>query len=176
VSRLVDPTIRVRASFLAAVAEFHADRDFLLPWFVTDIPPRALTDESGFTTYVVRLLAERQEDAPRPAGFVPMTTLWWIEDDRFLGRLAIRHRLTPALEQAGGHIGYDVRPSARRHGHARARLAAALAIANDTLGIDEALLTCDEANIASQRVIQANGGRYIDTVGGKRRYWVPAPV
>jgi hypothetical protein len=42
--------------------------------------------------------------------FVPMTTLWWVDGERFLGRLAIRHRLTPALEKAGGHIGYDVRP------------------------------------------------------------------
>jgi predicted acetyltransferase len=105
-----------------------------------------------------------------------MTTLWWVEDDRFLGRLAIRHRLTPVLERAGGHIGYDVRPSARRQGHARAMLAAALAIANTTLGIDEALLTCDEINVASRRVIEANGGRYIDTISGKRRFWVRARV
>jgi predicted acetyltransferase len=26
-----------------------------------------------------------------------------------LGRLAIRHRLTPALETMGGHIGFEVR-------------------------------------------------------------------
>jgi predicted acetyltransferase len=44
-------------------------------------------------------------------------------------------------------------------------LAAALPIANDTLGIDEALLTCDETNVAARRVIQANGGRYIDVEG-----------
>ena len=31
-----------------------------------------------------------------------MTTLWWIDRERFLGRSAIRHRLTPALEQLGG--------------------------------------------------------------------------
>jgi predicted acetyltransferase len=176
VPRLVDPTTRARTSFLAAVAEFHADRDFPVPWFVTDIPPRALTDEPGFTAYVLRLLTERQEEAPRPPGFVPMTTLWWVEEDRFLGRLAIRHRLTPALERAGGHIGYDVRPSARRQGHARAMLAAALPFAKTTLGIDEALLTCDETNVASRRVIEASGGRYVDTIGGKRRYWVQARV
>ena len=37
-------------------------------------------------------------------------------------------------------------------------LAAALPIAQ-ALGIDEALLTCDETNVASRRVIEANGGR-----------------
>ena len=172
VPRLVDPTTRVRTSFLAAVAEFRTDRDFPVPWFVTAIPPRALTDESQFADYVMRLVAERREETPRPAGFVPMTTLWWVDDGRFLGRLAIRHRLTPALQRAGGHIGYDVRPTARRRGHARAMLAAALPITK-TLGIDEALLTCDETNVASRRVIESNGGRYLDTIERKRRYWVP---
>jgi predicted acetyltransferase len=76
------------------------------------------------------------------------------------------------LGEAGGQIGYDVRPSARRRGHARAMLAAALPLAN-ALGIPEALLTCDETNVASRRVIEANGGRYIGSVGEKRRYRVP---
>jgi len=172
VPSLVDPTVRVRASLLVAVAEFRAARAFPVPWYVTDVAPAALTDEPGFAAYVRRLLAEPREESRRPAGFVPMTTLWWVEQDRFLGRLAIRHRLTPALREAGGHIGYDVRPSARRRGHARAMLAAALPIAR-ALGIDEALLTCDETNVVSRRVIEANGGRYLDTIGPKRRYQVP---
>jgi predicted acetyltransferase len=77
-----------------------------------------------------------------------------------------------ALEMAGGHIGYDVRPSARCQGHATAILAAALPVAA-SLGITEALLTCEEANKISQRVIEKNGGRLIDKVGSKLRYWVP---
>ena len=36
--------------------------------------------------------------------------------------LDVRHRLTPALSEVGGHIGYAVRPSARRRGHATALL------------------------------------------------------
>ncbi|MFE3453732.1 GNAT family N-acetyltransferase [Nonomuraea sp. NPDC059194] len=164
---LIDPT-----SFVAAIAEWNADRDFPLPWFVTDVDPGALSLPSAFDAYVARLLSEREETTIRPAGFVPMTTLWWAEGDRLLGRLAIRHRLTPALERAGGHIGYDVRPSARRQGHATAMLAAALPIAN-ALGIDEALLTCDDTNTASRRVIEANGGRFVGMAGPKRRYLVP---
>jgi predicted acetyltransferase len=40
-------------------------------------------------------------------------------------------------------------------------LAAALPIAR-SLGITRALLTCDETNTASQRVIETNGGQFID--------------
>jgi predicted acetyltransferase len=168
---LIDPTARLRSSFLAAVAEFRADRDFAVPWFVTDVDPAVLGDDAGaFDAYVARVLGERTEEGAHP-GFVPMTTLWWAEGEQMLGRLAIRHRLTPALERTGGHIGYDVRPSARRRGHATAMLAAALPSAR-ALGITEALLTCDETNVASQRVIEANGGRLIDPVGPKRRYRV----
>jgi predicted acetyltransferase len=122
---LIDPDAQLRQSFLAAAAEFRADAGYPVPWYVTDTDPLALTDATAFGAYVDRVLRERDETTPRPAHFVPMTTLWWAEGNETLGRLAIRHRLTPLLEQSGGHIGYDVRPSARRRGHATAMLAAA---------------------------------------------------
>lgn len=98
--------------------------------------------------------------------------MWWADGEQFLGRLAIRHRLTPALETMGGHIGCDVRPSARRRGYATAMLAAALPIAA-SLGIFRALVICDITNVASRRVIEANGGRPLDATERKLRYWVP---
>jgi predicted acetyltransferase len=51
-------------------------------------------------------------------------------------------------------------------------LAAALPVAR-SLGIDPALLTCDADNIASRKVIEANGGMLEDSRHGKLRYWVP---
>jgi len=166
---LIDPTPRLRSSFLAAVAEFHADRDYGTPWFVKDISDAELRDESGFAAYVTRLLTERSEAIP---GFVPQTTLWWAEGDAVLGRIALRHRLTPSLERVGGHIGYAVRPGARRRGHATAMLGAMLPVAAG-MGITQALLTCDDTNTASRKVIEGNGGRFIDQVGRKLRFWVP---
>lgn len=168
----VDPTGRLMTSFLAAVAEFRADHDHPVPWFVDDVDPRALVDSAAFEAYTARVLGERNQSGVRP-GFVPMTTLWWADGEHFLGRLAIRHRLTPALEKLGGHIGYDVRPGARRQGHATAMLAAALPIAR-SLGISPAaLVMCDTTNTASQRVIEANGGQLLDVTEHKRRYQVP---
>ncbi|MFI9361388.1 GNAT family N-acetyltransferase [Kitasatospora sp. NPDC053057] len=169
---LIDPTVRLRCSFLAAVAEFHAEPGAPVPWFVSDVEPAALTAPAAFAGYVARVLAERTEAGMRRDVGVPMTTLWWAEGDQLLGRLAIRHRLTPKLERIGGHIGYDVRPGARRRGHATAMLAAALPVAA-ALGVGGALLTCDETNTASRRVIEANGGRLVATEGRKLRYLVP---
>jgi predicted acetyltransferase len=41
------------------------------------------------------------------------------------------------------------------------------------LGLDQVLITCDTDNVASRKVIEANGGRYEDTRGNKLRYWIP---
>lgn len=44
----------------------------------------------GFAAYVRWLRDLALEDSPRPEGYVPSTTLWWIDGEEYLGRLAIR--------------------------------------------------------------------------------------
>jgi predicted acetyltransferase len=127
--------------------------------------------EEAFASFVAAVRAERLEETPRPEGFVPDTELWWLEGDELIGRIGIRHRLTPALLEMGGHIGYDVRPSARRRGHATAMLREALSVAHE-LGIDPVLITCDTDNVGSRTVIERNGGVFEDERGGKLRFWV----
>jgi predicted acetyltransferase len=157
--RLADPTVSVHESFVESLREVNRR-------------PDALIDPAAFAEYVRGLIGQRFEETPRPAGRVPGTTLWWIDGSEFLGRLAIRHRLTPALERRGGHIGYDVRPSARRKGHATAMLNAALPRARE-LGIQRALITCDTDNVGSRKVVVKNGGEFIDEIDGIYRFWVP---
>jgi hypothetical protein len=41
------------------------------------------------------------------------------------------------------------------------------------LGVDPALVTCDDTNLASRTVIEAAGGVLEDLRGVKLRYWVP---
>jgi len=127
-------------------------------------------DDEAFVRFVDGIRAERLEETPRPEGYVPDTELWWVDGDEFLGRIGIRHRLTPLLLEMGGHIGYDVRPSARRRGHATEMLRQALTIAHE-LGIDPALITCDVDNVGSRTVIERNGGVLEDERNGKLRFW-----
>ena len=84
-------------------------------------------------------------------------------------------QLTPALHELGGHIGYVVRPSARRKGYATQMLTESLPFAAQ-LGIDPALVTCDVDNHASRKVIEAAGGELEDERHGKLRFWVPTHV
>ena len=170
------PTPLVHASFLAAMAEFQAEGrgsegDYsMIGGEIRSYGPHWSAPE-GFAVYLRWLADQAIEESPRPEHHVPSTTLWWIEADNYLGRIAIRHRLNDSLIQVGGHIGYDVRPSARQRGHASAMLAAALPLAH-ALGIDSALVTCDVSNPASRRVIERNGGVLENQRGSTLRFWV----
>ncbi len=131
-----------------------------------------LTDPATFAAFTQRLQDLALPETPRAENIVPMTTLWWVDGDQYLGRLSIRHELSDWLREFGGHIGYVVRPSARRRGHASAMLAASLPIALG-LGIDPALATCDADNAGSRRVIESGGGVFEDQREDKLRFWVP---
>lgn len=170
---LVLPTTSVRESFLEAMDEFvaeGADNTQTAAWIEHNAP--AWREPEAFATFVEAVRADALEDTPRPGHHVPCTTLWWVEGPHYLGRLAIRHRLNEFLLDVGGHIGYDVRPTRRREGHATAMLRESLAWARG-LGIESALVTCDDDNVGSIRVIEAVGGVLEDVRGEKRRYWVP---
>jgi predicted acetyltransferase len=98
----------------------------------------------------------------------PMTLLWWVEGDEYLGRVSIWHWLAGDRADAG-HIGYDIRPSMRGRGLATPMLAAALPLAA-RLGIDPALVTPHISNVPSRRVIESNGGELVDQ-RGERLYF-----
>lgn len=172
---LIEPHVRVRASFLAAVDEMVGeglaarDGSMLARW-IASYADRWATDD-GFAAFVEYLHADATPDAPRPDGLVPQSTWWLVDGDEYLGRISCRHVLTEWLAEFGGHVGYEVRPSARRQGHATTMLRAVLPYVH-ALGIDPALLTCDDTNIASRKVIEAAGGELEDQRGPKLRFWV----
>ncbi len=92
-----------------------------------------------------------------PNGWVPNTTWFWLSAGVIKGVINLRHRLTPALEAFGGHVGYSVAPSHRRQGISTAMLGAVLPHCK-AMGIERVLVSCDEQNIGSVRTIEANGG------------------
>ena len=113
-----------------------------------------------------------------PPDHVPSTFLFAFDGSRIVGRASIRHQLNDFLLRVGGHIGYAVVPEFRRRGYATAILRQSLEIAHLRLGITRVLVTCDEDNVGSIRVIEKNGGVLEDVITGsdlakpKRRYWI----
>lgn len=176
-AQLVPPDPGVRRSFAAAMAEFAAEgrgnpKDHTVIGHYISERSSAWATDDAFATFCEAIRAQRLEETRRPTGFVPDTELWLVDGDEFLGRVGIRHRLTPRLLQFGGHIGYDVRPSARRRGHATRMLRDALTVARG-LGIESALVTCAVDNVGSRTVIERNGGVLEDERAWVLRFWVP---
>jgi len=134
-----------------------------------------------FAAYL-RLLDDRSRGVNLPIGFVPETVYWLVRDAGgpdpvALGVTSLRHELTPLLEDVGGHIGYSIRPSARRRGYGTRIHALALEKARER-GLPHVLVTCDTDNIGSARIIVKNGGVLASegysavTQSQVSRYWI----
>lgn len=95
--------------------------------------------------------------------------------DRVVGMVSIRYELTPQLQQVGGHVGYSTHPDYQGQGVATAMLN--FAVQNLAgLGVTKVLVTCDDTNLGSAKVIEKNGGvlENIITLSNKKvcRYWI----
>jgi predicted acetyltransferase len=174
--KLVEPTIDLKVEFQDLGREYL---DYLSQSKTTSpgrpYPYQEAIDD--FSTFL-RKSDDLANGINLAEGMVPMTTFWLVrEDKRILGHSHLRHRLTPALEKEGGHIGYSIRPSERRKGYGTLILALTLEKAFER-GIARVLVTCDTDNIPSAKIIQKNGGilenETLSDRSGKMisRYWI----
>ncbi len=166
---LIEPSITCRDSFIALAQEFAIAGDDRYE----QILPHLKNDFAGY----VQLLKNQQDGIGLQEGHVAQTTLWSTENDEVIGVIRIRHSLTPMLEKIGGHIGYQIRPSRRRQGYGTRQLALTLDFLRER-GWEKVLITCDDDNIGSARIIESNGGVLWDVIEVEeepkpiRRYWV----
>ena len=165
---LVRPSERYKDSFITAVYEYIREKR-TITWH-----PEIL--RTRFDEYL-RVL--RQAESEPLAGYVPASHFWLIADGAgYIGDVDIRHSLNESLKRYGGHIGYKIRPSFRQRGFGT--LICKLGIERARrLGISDILITCDDDNIGSARIIEANGGLLRDRVDNgrgvlTRRYWIRA--
>lgn len=106
-----------------------------------------------------------------PRGYVPQTTYWAYVGRRPVGISKLRHHLTDALRVTGGHIGYAVRPSERGRGYGTLLLRHTLREAA-RMNIKTVLITVNENNVRSWRLVEANRGVLVKTADAKRYYEV----
>ncbi len=114
--------------------------------------------------------------------YVPSTVYLAIRkfDNKLVGIIDFRHKLSEFLLKYGRNIGYSVLPEERRKGYAKEMLSLVLEYCKE-YGLNKVLVTCDKDNIGSYKTIQANGGilenEVIDEVslsesGIIQRYWI----
>lgn len=145
---LITPTVEFEQSYRSYIDELgRAERyPFTLDFEFDDFPA------------LVARLNNFSLGLDLPDGGVRNTTFWLVEDGEIVGVSNLRHRMTEKLRLLGGHIGFGVRPSAQGRGVAKELLKQTL-IQAGRLGLSEVLVICLKENMASSRVIEANGGR-----------------
>ena len=122
-------------------------------------------------------LKKRSCEDTVPKGLVPSSTYLGVreKDNYIVGMIDIRHYLNEYLTQVGGHIGYGVRKTERNKRYAKQMLKLALEKCKE-LKIKKVLITCDEDNIASEKVILSANAKLEDirNVDGenKKRFWI----
>lgn len=163
---LIQPTINLHQQWLEAHHEWgpgaHEDGFGLDPY--DDVESR-----TGFAAWVEGL--DRQSDPSRNRRG---SCLWIVENDQVLGGIALRHG-TNDVTRVLGHIGYGVRPSARRRGIATWALGEMLSLARG-FGLARVLLVCEVDNAGSVRTIEHHGGVLEELSetdhSPVRRYWI----
>lgn len=166
-ARLTEPDPRYRVSYLGSCAEPEAG------WRAR-LDVTSLSHPAAFDTYCRALRTGSFAWQHTQAGG-RMRMLWWCEGDDWLGEATIRPDVPPQLRSEPedwppvGHIGYQVRVSARRQGHGRALFSAALEAACG-MGLEVVTLTVDAANQASIRIVESCGAVLTSTERGYRLY------
>jgi len=155
-TELIRPDPRHEDSLRSFVREFADAGEELVPWVLA-----GLGDD--IDAYVSDL--ERQSRGENlDKGIVPHSTFWLVDSSGEIVAVSnLRHELNGFLKKVGGHIGFGVRPSARRRGFGTEVLRCTLAEAR-MLGIHRAFVTCDKDNRGSEKVIRNNGGVLQDEV------------
>ncbi|PIW37330.1 MAG: GNAT family N-acetyltransferase [Candidatus Kerfeldbacteria bacterium CG15_BIG_FIL_POST_REV_8_21_14_020_45_12] len=165
---LIEPSVKYQASFLDALSEYRSLGE----------PHHAYDDlaEDNFQNFLFRLEQDSRGEFIAE-GKVPQSFFWLVDSGLYIGRVAIRHKLNDKLRRVGGHIGYTIRPSERQKGYGKKILKMALPKARG-LGLVRALVTCDETNVASRKIIESCGGVLEDamvianTGKAKLRFWI----
>ncbi|HEX4205284.1 MAG TPA: GNAT family N-acetyltransferase [Ktedonobacteraceae bacterium] len=169
---LIELSPPYRDSFLTGLRDLQADGR-LLHYDLASI-------SADFEAFVQRL-HEKKDRAKIAAHRVPGVDYWLYENHAILlGHLSLRYELNASLLQVGGYIGYRICPAYRRQGYGKAILRLGLEKARAS-GLRRVLVTCDETNIGSKTIIEANGGQLENSIlleGDPIRklwYWIDLP-
>ena len=163
--QLVELSAEMKDKFLAMAADYAAAGEKVYGF-----------EQNDFEGFLERLNQQRAGKNLPPDG-VRGNTFFLLADDEFAGMGFLRRELNEKLAVYGGHIGYDVRPSARKKGFGTIILNLTLEKARE-FGLKRVFLTCDSDNTGSVKIIEKNGGRlenqlfYEPTEKLISQYWI----
>ena len=129
---------------------------------------------------IIQKFKDSRDQSKLPSHYVPSYDYFAVDEDKFIGVIHIRIRLTENLLRYGGHIGYAINPKYWNMGYGKQLLKLGLEQYKNIIEEDNILITCDNDNIGSYRIIESNGGILENKVENEdcgekfltRRYWI----
>lgn len=108
----------------------------------------------------VKVIRDKSKGIGLAPGQPPFTRYWLIDGDEYIGTLRLTQNISAKMKYREGNMGYQIRPSKRKKGYGTKILRLGLLKAKN-LGLKKIYLNCSKNNIASQAIIEKNGGRLI---------------
>lgn len=162
--KLILPEEKYWSSFQDGLQEF---KNFPTPYDTNGI--KSGYNFTSFADYKQHCENEEQGIGLKE-GYVTSTRLWLVNNEKFIGVFDLRHKLVESLMLQGGHIAYAIIPSERKKGYASQGLKLCCQYAHDILAVENVLVTCNAANIASYKTMK----KVMSELGGKED--IPARV
>ncbi len=125
-ARLENPSEVYKESFIEALEEFQSD-----PGGGRYSEKDIADFKEDFNTLLHKIEMLKSPDPDIIFAKVPQSEYWLINNDKYIGRVTIRHKLNPQLEKIGGHIGYDIRPTERKKDYGKKILELGIEKANN---------------------------------------------
>jgi predicted acetyltransferase len=158
-------------------SDFEAFLDYKSDFEEENSYPEVTNPESY--EHFLAVLEKHRNGIELPPGRVPYTSFFYLDHHgRIVGKVSYRETLNDVTTVVGGNLGYEVRLSERGKGLGTRMVWEFLTLIRSMGRRERVLITCDEANQASERVILNNGGVYEDTRISPRtgrpirRFWV----
>lgn len=132
------------------------------------------------TIDIVKQFKDNRDREKLPEGYVPSYDYFLVDNNKFIGIIKIRIELTPFLMRYGGNIGYAINPCYWCQGYGTKILRLGLEKAKELGMTGKVLITCDDDNIGSYKIIEKNGGLLENKIENEscgehfltRRYWI----
>ncbi|MFA0027148.1 GNAT family N-acetyltransferase [Vibrio breoganii] len=168
--QLIEPSLEFESSFARFYEDFAANDEINSDYYLEGV--------LNFKAYI-QCLQDEAMGINLVEDYVQCSHFWLVDAQKNIyGAIRVRHNIdTELLALEAGHIGYDIAPEYRSEGYGTLMLKKALLKAK-AIGLSKALVVADEDNMASRKVIEANGGQLENVVFGKvypnplARYWI----
>lgn len=149
---LTKPLDIYKESYILAIKEFHCEGTNL-KYDISEL-------NKNFNKFLFNI-NELILNPKLELGKVKESIYWLIDNEEFIGRISIRHNLSPYLQKYDGNIGFEIRPSKRKMGYGYILLELGIREVRN-IGLDNIVIMCKDINKASIKIIEKNNGILIE--------------